>query len=944
MTEKRLFLLDAMALIYRAYFAYSKNPLVNSKNQNVSAIFGFTNTLMDVLKNAKPTHIGVAFDSQEPTERHKEFAEYKAHRMEIPEAIVFAIPHIRKIIEGFNIPVIIMPGFEADDIIGTLAMQAEKSGFTTLMMTPDKDFGQLVTTSTLLYKPPRMGNEVTVMGVKEICERWEIDDPKKVTDILGLAGDASDNIPGVPGIGEKTAIKLIQQYGSVENLLQNTSSLTGKLKENIEKFSEQALFSKKLATIIRNVPVSFDEEKFRHGEPNRDALKQIFSELEFRRPLERLMGKTESKIIPQKEKEPESGQLSFFTETTHSTFGKGGDGRIDTEPSPLPPATEKETVKSIQHEYHLIDTAEKRKKLIRDLGAAREFCFDTETTGLNPHECEIVAIAFAVRPHEAFFIPLPEEMEETMKILGEFREIFQDPAIRKIGQNIKFDLAVLGRYGIHCAGELFDTMVAHYLILPGAPHNMDDMAAAYLNYSPVPIEALIGKKGKKQGSMRNVPVEKIAEYTCEDADITLQLKIIFEKMLHEQGLVKLFNETEMPLIYVLAAMEKEGIRLDTDTLKKYSSELDEEIIRIEKDIHQIAGRRFNIASPKQLADVLYNHLKITDKPKKTEKGQFSTREDVLQQLAAKHPVVPLILDIRELQKLKSTYVDAFPELISKTSGRIHTTFNQAVAVTGRLSSDNPNLQNIPIRTAKGREVRKAFVPRDEDHLLLSADYSQIELRIMAELSGDGALIAAFKEGQDIHASTASKIFGVEISGVTPEMRRKAKTVNFGIIYGISAFGLSERLGIPRREAAEIIGQYFTKYPNVKNYMEITVASCREHGYVETLMGRKRFLPDIQSQNAVVRGMAERNAINMPIQGTAADMIKVAMIIIYAQLEKNRFRSKMVLQVHDELVFDMHREEEVDLRGIVEDAMKNAIPMKVPIEVDINTGENWLKAH
>lgn len=922
--QKKLFLLDAMALIYRAYFALNKNPRINSKGQNTSAVLGFANTLLDVLKNEQPTHIGVAFDTYVPTIRSIEYVEYKANRERMPEDIGTALPYIYRLLKGFNIPILLADGYEADDVIGTLSKKAEEYGYTTFMMTSDKDFGQLVSDHIFMFKPPRMGNRAEVLGVQEICDKYKIKQPEQLIDILGLWGDASDNIPGIPGVGEKTAIKLINEFDSVENLIFNTDKLKGKLKENVEEFSEQALMSKKLATIILDVPVDFNERELEIHKPDMEVLKELFDELEFRTFAQRVY----NDLIEKKTAIP-SGPKDLFSELSPEEAGIGIGFK---------------TLKDIEHKYLLVSTPGQRKKLIENLEPKNEFCFDTESTGLDVLTADIIGFSISFKSGEAFYVELPEDFQECKMILHEFKTIFENPEIGKIGQNLKYDISLLKRYNISVSGELFDTMIAHYLLEPDMRHNMDFLSQTYLDYKPISIEALIGKKGRMQGSMRNVEINTLKDYACEDADITFQLKEKFKPLLKKNSTYTLFNTIETPLISVLSAMEAEGVKVDENALNEISIELGDEILKTEKEIFELAGASFNIASPKQLGEILFEKLRITDKPKKTKTKQYSTSEDVLVKLIDKHSIIQKILDFRSLSKLKSTYVDALPSLISKVDGRIHTSFNQAVAATGRLSSNNPNLQNIPIRTEKGREIRKAFVPRDSKHVLLAADYSQIELRIIAELSQDKGMLDTFNNNEDIHTATAARVFGVPIADVTSDMRRKAKTVNFGIVYGISAFGLSERLKIPRKEAAEIIGQYFEKYPGVKRYMEETIEFARENGYVQTIMGRKRYLRDINSNNATVRGFAERNAINAPIQGSSADMIKIAMINIFHELIHNDLKTKMILQVHDELVFDTPLNEIEKVNKIVVEKMHNAIPMKVPITIDVNTGNNWLEAH
>jgi len=940
--NKKLFLLDAFALIYRAYFAFANNHRINSKGLNTSAVLGFTNTLLEVLKKEKPTHIAVVFDTPEQTVRHIEFTEYKANREEMPEDLALAIPYIIKVIEGFNIPVISKAGFEADDVIGTLAKLAEKQGFTTYMMTPDKDYGQLVSENIFIYKPARMGNGAEIMGTAEVCKKWDIQNVAQLIDILGLMGDKVDNIPGIPGVGEKTAIQLVKDFGTIENLLQNTDKLKGKLKEKVELNKEMAIQSKWLATIICDVPVELDEKALEIEEPNREALRALFTELEFRRLAEQILGEPlaaatevlKSPAVKIKKSDPDQIDM-FGMEAEAEVFSQAADDA----PKNF------STLKDVAHSYQLVDTKEKRAALIAELLQQHEVCFDTETTGLDTHTAELVGLSFAYKTGEAFYIPVPQDQTEAQLIVDEFKPIFENENSTLIGQNIKYDLSVLRKYNVQLKGKLFDTMVAHFLIQPEMRHNMNVLAETYLNYSPVSIETLIGKKGKGQLNMRDVPLEDIKEYASEDADITLQLKNKFEAMMTEPNTKKLFEEIEIPLITVLAAMEEEGISLDKNALKELSVELEKDILIVEKEIQQLGGTAFNVSSPKQVGEILFDVLQIAEKPKKTKTGQYATGEEVLAKLAGKHEIVGKILDYRELVKLKNTYVDTLPELVNSQTNRIHTSYNQVVAVTGRLSSDNPNLQNIPIRTERGREIRKAFVARNENYILLSADYSQIELRIIAELSKDEGMIEAFQSGQDIHKATAAKVYNISLEEVTADMRRNAKMVNFGIIYGISAFGLSERLNIPRKEAANIIENYFEKYPRIKAYMDESIEQAREKGYVETIMGRRRYLRDINSSNHTVRGYAERNAINSPIQGSAADMLKIAMINIQKDFISMGIKSKMLLQVHDELVFDVLKEELDIVKPIIESRMKNAIPgLVIPMEVGMGVGKNWLEAH
>ncbi len=936
--SKKLFLLDGMALVYRAHFALSKNPRFTSNGINTSAVMGFTNTLLEVLKKENPSHIAVVFDTSAPTERHIEFEAYKGKRQAMPEDLSAALPYVFKLIEGFNIPVLTSDGFEADDIIGTLSKQAEKEGYTVFCMTPDKDFAQLVSENIFVYKPARMGNDMEIMGVKEVLAKWEIENVLQVIDILGLWGDAVDNIPGIPGIGEKTAKLLIKQYGSMENIIANSHELKGKQKENVENFAEQGLLSKKLATIILNAPVNFHEESFRIGPPDRAKLEPLFAELEFRTLGRRVFG---DEFNVSDTKAQTSGQIDLFGQPI------ANEGITNINITPAQAATFVEGGKNIEntnHQYFLIDDQLKRQDLISNLKQQKAICFDTETTGLDANNAELVGLSFSYEVGVAFYVPIPENQEEAKEIVHEFRTIFEDDSIKKIGQNIKYDILILKWYGIEVSGELFDTMLAHYLLDPDTRHGMDVLAENFLGYTPVSITDLIGKKGKNQGNMRDVAIETVKEYAAEDADITLQLKAVFEPMLEEIKVKKLAEEIENPLIYVLADMEKEGVRIDMDQLNLYSKELEIEVNRLEKLVYEKAGVKFNLASPKQLGEVLFDKLKLDDKAKKTKTGQYQTGEDVLTALAPKSDIVQDILDFRQLQKLKSTYVDALPQLVNPKTGRVHTSYNQAVASTGRLSSNNPNLQNIPIRTARGREVRKAFIPRDEHHILLSADYSQIELRIIAEISEDPNMMDAFLNGLDIHTATAAKVYGIELNEVSSDQRRNAKAVNFGIIYGQSAFGLSQSLGIPRKEAAEIIENYFTQYAGVKKYMADTMNFARENGYVETMMGRKRYLRDITSANQTVRGFAERNAINAPIQGSAADMIKIAMIQIHQDIKDQKLKSKMTMQVHDELVFDVLKSEKEQMIIIIKTRMQNAIKTKVPLIVEVGEGTNWLEAH
>jgi DNA polymerase-1 len=936
---KKLFLLDAFALIYRAHFALSKNPRFTSGGLNTSAIMGFTNTLLEVLKKENPSHMAVVFDTSAPTERHTDFAAYKAHREAMPEDLSAAIPYIVRLIEGFNIPVIFSDGYEADDLIGTLAKKAEKDGFTVYCMTPDKDFGQLVSENIFIYKPARMGNGMEILGVKEILEKWEIDHVEQVIDILGLWGDAVDNIPGIPGIGEKTAKLLIKQYGSIENIIKNSHELKGKLRENVENFAEQGLISKKLATILLDAPVDLDVDALHVDKPNREILEALFAELEFRTLGRRVFG--DDFNVNEVKSGSTSGQMDLFGSNNIQNTPSEKEG-TNSNFSDAP--VNFKNIHNTVHHYELADTFEKRASLITLLATQNSFCFDTETTGLDANDCELVGMSFSIKPGEGWYIPFSTDQTDCQNTLNEFKSVLENPQIAKIGQNLKYDILVLNWYGIHVQGELFDTMLAHYLIDPDSRHNMDLLAENYLHYSPVSITSLIGQKGKNQGSMRDIDVELVKEYAAEDADITLQLKNTFEPILKSVNAWKLAVEIENPLIYVLADIEREGVKIDQNALVEFSKTLETDLRLLEKTIYEKAGVKFNIASPKQLGEVLFDKLMLDPQAKKTKTGQYQTGEDVLTRLANKSDIVADILDFRQLQKLKSTYVDALPQMINKKTGRIHTSYNQAVAATGRLSSNNPNLQNIPVRTERGKEVRKAFIPRDKDHVLLSADYSQIELRIIAEISKDENMMEAFVQGHDIHTATAAKVYGISLEEVSATQRRNAKAVNFGIIYGQSAFGLSQNLGIPRKEAGEIIDNYFNTYPGIKKYMNDTMNFARENGYVETIMGRRRYLRDINSANQTVRGFAERNAINAPIQGSAADMIKIAMIRIHQDIIDQKLNSKMTMQVHDELVFDVPKSETEVMKKIIEDRMKNAIDMKVPILVEVGEGSNWLEAH
>ncbi len=923
--KKTLYLLDAYALIYRAYYAFIRNPRVNSAGLNTSAMFGFTNALADIINNSKPTHIGVGFDISGPTFRNDDYPEYKANREETPDDIKISIPYIRQIVEAFNIPIIEKEGFEADDVIGTIAKKAEKEGFEVFMVTPDKDFGQLVTEHIKIVKPARMGNSSEIWGVKEVCERFGVKRPDQVIDMLGLWGDSVDNIPGIPGIGEKTAKKLLAEYDTVEGLIANADKLKGKQKENVINFAEQGLLSKKLATIICDAPVEFNAKELELAEPNKEVLRELFSVLEFRTISERLLGE---KISANNT----GDQMDLFSSAASDTAPAEAANMSDFNADDV--------------NYQTIETKDKRSTFIKEMMKQSVVCFDTETTSVDANSAELVGMSFSWKSGQAYYIPLPENEKAVKFILKDFKPFFESTSILKIGHNLKYDITVLAWYDMDVNGKMFDTMLAHYLIQPDMKHNMDELSETYLNYRPISIETLIGKKGKNQKSMRDIPVEEVSPYACEDADITYRLYEKFAPEIEkEPGLKKLFHEIEMPLMPVLARMEATGVKIDTAALSEISEKLETEAAELEKEIYEIAGSKFNLASPKQLGIVLFEDLKISDKPKKTKTGQYSTNEETLMKHADDHPIVGKILDFRQIMKLKSTYVDALPALLNPKDNRIHTTYMQAVAATGRLSSQNPNLQNIPIRTARGREVRKAFIPSGDNRVILAADYSQIELRLIAELSEDEAMLSAFKSGEDIHAATAAKVFDVDSKDVTREMRSKAKVVNFGIIYGISAFGLAQRISVSRSEAAELIENYFNKYPGIKAYMDKSIAFAREHGYVETILKRRRYLPDINSRNATVRGFAERNAINAPIQGSAADMIKVAMIRIDGLFRERKFKSKMILQVHDELVFDAEESELEEIKSIIDKEMSNAITeLNVPINVDMDTGVNWLEAH
>ncbi len=926
----RLFLLDAYALIYRAYYAFMKIPRINSKGLNTSAIFGFLNTLQEVLNRENPTHIAVCFDPSGPTFRHEAYEKYKAQRQETPEVIRQSVPIIKKLVEAYRIPVLQVAGFEADDVIGTLAKKAEKMGFDTYMMTSDKDYGQLVSAHTFIYKPKFGGNGFDTLGISEVLAKWGLQNVAQVIDLLGLMGDASDNIPGCPGVGEKTAVKLLTDFGSIDGLLQNTDQLKGALKTKIEENREKIEFSRFLATIKTDVPIDFDEEQLRRHEPDRDALVALFSELEFRSQLNRLLGNEPDKTRKPQEK---AVQSSLFADEI-------GQNEVSVKPAePL----NFDSVATVEHSYKIVQTEAEIGDLIELLSGAKAFCFDTETTSVEPFKADLVGMSFAVKAHEAFYLPVPQNRAEAEKIVARFKPVFESKNSDKIGQNIKFDLLMLDRYGITVQGRLFDTMVAHYLLNPELRHGMDYMAETVLNYRTIHIEELIGAKGKNQLTMDCVPLDKIAEYAAEDADITLQLHAVLAQKIGENHLEHLFYDIEMPLVRVLAKMEKNGVLIDDFALAQSSQTMTAALTKIEREIKQMAGYNINVGSPKQVGELLFDRLKIAEKAKKTKTGQYVTDEETLESLRQKHPIVAKILDYRGLKKLLSTYIDALPALINPTTGKVHTSFNQTVTATGRLSSSNPNLQNIPIRDEQGKEIRRAFIA-ENGCLFLSADYSQVELRIMAHLSGDKRMIAAFENDHDIHAATAANIYKVPLESVTSEMRRKAKTANFGIIYGISAFGLAERLGIPRSEAKELIDSYFATFPEVRTYIDEAVATARKNGFVETLLHRKRYLPDIASHNATVRAFAERNAVNAPIQGTAADIIKIAMVRIDERLEREGLKTQMILQVHDELNFNVPLDELERVQTLVREEMEGAYQLRVPLKVDIGIGHNWLEAH
>jgi len=950
--DKKLFLIDAYAIIYRAYYAFIRAPRINSKGLNTSAIYGFVNTLEDVLKREKPTHIAVAFDPSGPTFRHEAYDLYKAQRESTPEDIKLAVPYIKKIIQAYNIPILEVAGYEADDVIGTVSKMAEKEGFTVFMLTPDKDYGQLVSDNIYMYRPKHTGG-FEVMGPAEIKAKYDLDSHEQVIDLLGLMGDSADNIPGCPGVGEKTAVKLLKEYGSIDTLLTRTSELKGALKEKVENNKEQIVFSRFLATIKIDVPIEFNEKALEIEPVNDAELKALFDELEFRTMTQNKFGAKPFTSLPPDEatnaiqfarpKSP-AGQMSLF-----DAFDKPEE-KIIARQAPkaiqvLEPVAENEllTLKNVSYNYQLVDTKVKRADLISKLFMQKSVCFDTETTGVDVFTAEMVGLSFCFVKGEAYYVTLPNERVEALEVLKEFKAFFQSEHIEKVGQNIKFDLLMLSMYGIELKGKLFDTMIAHYLVQPELRHGMDYLAEIYLRYRTIHYEELVGGKGKNQMDIRFVDLDLLCKYAAEDADITFQLKQILEGELKENGLENLFYEIEMPLLRVLSIMERNGVRIDSEALRQSSEILTAELLVIEKEIHDLVGFSFNVSSPAQVGEILFDRLKLDDKAKKTKTGQYSTSEDILEKIRSKHPIIGKILDFRGLKKLLSTYIDALPLLINQRTGKVHTSFNQTVAATGRLSSTNPNLQNIPIRDAQGKEIRKAFIP-DDGCVFLSADYSQIELRIMAHLSGDKNMLDAFNSGLDIHTATAAKIYKIPVEEVTSDMRRKAKTANFGIIYGISTFGLSERLTIPRAEAKELIDGYFATYPDVKRYMDECIQRAKENGYVETIFGRKRFLSDINSQNSVVRGFAERNAINAPIQGSAADIIKIAMVNIQKRLFAENLQTKMTMQVHDELNFTVPEVEIEQARKVVVEEMENVLKLKVPLIADCGVGKNWLEAH
>ena len=942
--QKRLFLLDAFALIFRGYYALIKNPRINSKGMDTSAIMGFMNSLFDVIKREKPDHLAVCFDKGGSVERIELFPEYKANRDETPDAIKIAVPYIQDILKAMHIPVVVKEGWEADDIIGTLAKQAEKEDYKVFMVTPDKDFGQLVSENIFMYRPARMGNGIEIWGIPEIQKRFGVERPEQVIDYLGMMGDASDNIPGLPGVGDKTARKFLEEFGSMEALLANTDKLKGKMKEKVEANGELGLLSKKLATINLDVDVIFNAKDYEMCDPDTEKVQVIFEELEFRRLNDQLL-----KIFSKELEEPQAKTGNAPKAKVQNKEAGGGQfslfgGDPSAAAGTIEDINRRKTIADTAHVYQSVAPGMAMKLFIQNLMKQTSVCFDTETTGLNPLTAELVGIAFSWEATKGFYIPFPEDKNEAQELIEQLRPFFESEAIEKIGQNLKYDIKVLDKYKVKVKGKFFDTMLAHYLINPDMRHNMDVLAETYLNYTPVSITELIGKKGKNQLSMRDVPVEKQTEYAVEDADITLQLAQHFRPELKEAKTEDLFNDIEIPLLHVLADMELEGINLDEQFLGSLSEDLNTDIADLQTKIYEAAGQEFNIASPKQLGEILFDKMKLVAKPKKTKTGQYSTAEDVLSYLAKDHDIIQSVLDYRGLAKLKSTYVDALPLQVEPATGRVHTDYMQTVAATGRLSSNNPNLQNIPIRTERGRQVRKAFIPRDENHTLLAADYSQIELRIIAALSKETTMIEAFKNGEDIHASTAAKVFNVPLEEVTREQRGNAKTVNFGIIYGVSAFGLSNQTDLSRSEAKELIETYYKTYPKLRSYMSEQVNFARDNGYVQTVLGRRRYLRAINGSNAIVRGAAERNAVNAPIQGSAADIIKIAMINIHKKLSEGNYQSKMLLQVHDELVFDVYNPEMDKLKAMVKSEMENAYKMAVPLDVELGVGRNWLEAH
>ncbi|ULC59449.1 DNA polymerase I [Flaviramulus sp. BrNp1-15] len=945
--QKRLFLVDAYALIFRGYYAFIKNPRINSKGVDTSAIMGFMNSLLDVIKRERPDHLAVCFDKGGSADRVEMFQEYKANRDETPEAIKIAVPYIQDILKAMHIPIMVKEGYEADDVIGTLSKQAEKEGYQTFMVTPDKDFAQLVSENIFMYRPV-FGGGYETWGIPEVKKKFEVDDPLQVIDFLGMMGDSSDNIPGLPGVGEKTAKKFLAQYGSMENLLANTHELKGKMKEKVEASKELGMLSKKLATIMLDVPVDFDAKDFELNTPDIEAVKNIFQELEFRRLIDNFLKTFASETeTPNNKTEISSSSEKPKATSKPASAGQGQFSLFGADPSSETETVSeytRQTAETTSHFYQSVASGMATKLFIKNLMNQTSVCFDTETTSINPLVAELVGIAFSWEVGKGFYLPFPENKDEAQELIEQLRPFFESETIEKIGQNLKYDIKVLAKYNVDVKGKLFDTMLAHYLINPDMRHNMDVLAETYLNYTPISIETLIGKKGKNQGSMRDVPIEKQTEYAVEDADITLQLKEHFEKELGEANTQKLFDDIEIPLLRVLAAMELEGINLDKGFLNSLSEQLNIDISSLEKSIYEAAGEEFNIASPKQLGIILFEKMKLVDKPKKTKTGQYATSEDILSYLAKDHEIIQKILDFRGLSKLKSTYVDALPLQVEPSTGRVHTDYMQTVAATGRLSSNNPNLQNIPIRTERGRQVRKAFIPRNEDYTLLAADYSQIELRVIAALSKEENMIEAFKHGEDIHASTASKVFNVPLNEVTREQRSNAKTVNFGIIYGVSAFGLSNQTDLSRSEAKELIDTYYATYPKLRSFVSEQIDFARDHGYVQTVLGRRRYLKDINSRNAVVRGAAERNAVNAPIQGSAADIIKIAMINIHEKLQEGNYKTKMLLQVHDELVFDVYKPELETIKTLVKTEMENAYKLEVPLDVDLDIGDNWLEAH